>query len=398
MDSITLYTEEIDNLNEAAAELFAQAESFIFKKNSMGIIFTEEDTDYKELYTLLAKRWNFPIMGCTAMAMFLGNKGYCDIGISMLLLTADDCAFSVGMTGEINKDNYKELLTSKYKELAAALPDKPKLILSYAGMYMDGRNVGGDDRVDTLSELGEGIPVYGGTAADSFNTNNIRVLYNGESTASGQVMALISGNISPKFICINSIENKRIFSYDVSKSCGNQVFSIGNQSFIDILRKEEMSVAKTNVFSDFLLSPFIVTLEKDGGDKVEAARSLSMLDYESGSGFFLGTVPEGSMLSIGIVNKTDVEKSVGLAIDGILKKMKESEQEFHTMLCTTCCARFLALAGNATAEVDSLDGHIPPSISLMGMYSNGEYCPVTGNVTGKEYNMFHNFTFTIMVF
>ena len=141
-----------------------------------------------------------------------------------------------------------------------------------------------------------------------------------------------------------------------------------------------------------------MTLEKDDGDKVEVARSLSMLDYESGSGFFLGTVPEGSMLSIGIVNKTDVEKSVGLAIDGILKKMKESEQEFHTMLCTTCCARFLALAGNVTAEVDSLDGHIPPSISLMGMYSNGEYCPVTGNVTGKEYNMFHNFTFTIMVF
>jgi hypothetical protein len=91
-----------------------------------------------------------------------------------------------------------------------------------------------------------------------------------------------------------------------------------------------------------------------------------------------------------------VQRSVGKALDVILKKIKESNHDYHTMLCTTCCARFLALGGNVTAETDSFKGILPPSVSLMGMYSNGEYCPVTSKATGKEYNMFHNFSFTIL--
>ena len=165
---------------------------------------------------------------------------------------------------------------------------------------------------------------------------------------------------------------------------------------IEALKRENMETVKTNVMADYLLSPFTVTIPQQDGDMVEAARSLSVLNHEDGSGFFLGTVPEGSVLSIGIVSRPEVQRSVGRALDVILKKMKASGNEYHTMLCTTCCARFLALGGNVTAETDSFKGIIPPSVSLMGMYSNGEYCPVTGNVTGREYNMFHNFTFTIL--
>ena len=46
MDSIVLYTEEIDDLNEASKELFAQAEGFTLKKNTLGILFAEEDADW----------------------------------------------------------------------------------------------------------------------------------------------------------------------------------------------------------------------------------------------------------------------------------------------------------------------------------------------------------------
>ncbi|MBQ8970202.1 MAG: hypothetical protein IJ073_02665, partial [Lachnospiraceae bacterium] len=88
MNSITLYTEEIDDLNEAALELFSQAEGFVFQKNSIGILYTEEDTDYSELYGLLSEKWDFPIVGCTATAMLLGKEGYCGLGIAIMLLTA----------------------------------------------------------------------------------------------------------------------------------------------------------------------------------------------------------------------------------------------------------------------------------------------------------------------
>ena len=60
MDSIVLYTEEIDDLRDAAEELFSQLESFPLRKNSIAILFAEEDTNYSELYALLSARWSFP--------------------------------------------------------------------------------------------------------------------------------------------------------------------------------------------------------------------------------------------------------------------------------------------------------------------------------------------------
>ena len=54
MESIVLYTEEIDDLQEAVREIFEQAEGFLLKKNSLAILFTEDETDYPELYDLLA--------------------------------------------------------------------------------------------------------------------------------------------------------------------------------------------------------------------------------------------------------------------------------------------------------------------------------------------------------
>ena len=62
----------------------------------------------------------------------------------------------------------------------------------------------------------------------------------------------------------------------------------------------------------------------------------------------------------------------------------------------SCCARFLALASNTSSEVEAYIGRLPQDMSLMGIYAYGEYCPVKGSLTGKDYNMFHNFTFTIL--
>ncbi len=398
MDSTTLYTEEIDDLEESAADLFAQAESFAFKKNTLAIIFMEEETDYEGLYALLKERWKFPVMGCTGMASFTGKEGYCDMGISVMLLTADDCVFSVGMTGELDIANYKARLAAKYKELNAALPEKEKLIISFGGMVTSEETVGGDDLVDTISSLSGGVPVYGGTAADGFTSKNIKVCCNGSVTKNGQVMALVSGNINPRFVYVNSIENKSSFSYQVTEARGNQVFRLGLGSFVETLERENMESEKTDVLGDYILSPFILTVTKDTGDSLEVARSLSVLNRQNGSGSFLGAVPEGSVLGIGVISRADVQKAVGLALEGMRKKLEDGGGECKTILCVTCCARFLALAGNKTAEADALKERLPPSFSLMGMYSYGEYCPVTGNVTGKNYNMFHNFTFTMMAF
>lgn len=396
MKSIELYTEEIDDLQEAVDELLGQMQDFVLMKNSLAIVFTEEDTEYPVLYKLLAEKWDFPVIGCTAMAMLLGREGFCGVGISVLVLTADDCTFSVGMTDELDVDNYESEITKTYGELQAKHDSDIKLIISYGGMVTGERNVAGDDLVGIMNKVGKGVPIYGGTAADGFTFSGFHVFCNEKVTQNGQVMALVSGNIQPKFVCINSIENRASFSYEVTESKSNQVLRLGNGTLLEALQREDMEVNKSDVLGDYILSPFVVTMRQEDGDTVEVARNLSFLNQETGAGSFLGVIPEGSILNIGIINRADVQKSVNQAFEKIFAQIRESEYEYHTLLCNSCCARFLALASNIAAEAETYTGHLPENLSLVGIYAYGEYCPVGGNVTGKEYNMFHNFTFTIL--
>ena len=394
MESIVLYTEEIDDLQEAVREIFEQADGFGLKKSSLAILFTEDETDYPELYNLLAEKWKFPVVGCTAMAMLLGKQGYCGTGISVLLLTADDCEFAAGITDDLNKGNYERLIGDKLEELKAGLSSEIKLVISYGGMVTDEQNVAGDDIVAAIDKASGGVPLFGGLAADGFNFNRFRVFCNGTVKQSGQVMVLVAGNIEPKFVYANSVENRASFFYEVTESRSNQVIRLGNGTFMDALKREDMQVSKTDVLGDYILSPFVLTIHQPNGDSVEVARNLSVLNQETGAGCFLGAVPEGSTLSIGIINRSDVQKSVNLSFDKILNEIRE--HGYKTLLCTSCCARFLALASNINAEVEAYTGRVPEGVSLAGLYSYGEYCPVRGNKTGELYNMFHNFTFTIL--
>ncbi len=397
MKSVTVYTEEIDDLQEAVEELFAQTEAFAFGENTLGIVMTEDETDYPALYRLLSEKWKFPIIGCTAMAMLLGTEGYCSSGISVLLMTADDCSFAAGVTPALNQDNYTREVEGLYRELSDRLQGEEKLAITYGCLVTDEGQVCGDEIVQSIAAAaGKTIPIYGGLASDSFNFTRSRVYYNDKAVKNGQVLALVSGNIRPKYVCVNSIKNLANFSYEVTKSDSNQVFRLGDGTFLDAMKRAGFSVEKTEVIGDFILTPFVVSIPKEGGDCVEAARVLSLLNHENKSGVFLGSMPEGALLRVGIINRDDVQNSVRQAFDEIGRLLGEEDYEYHTFLCATCAARFLALASNTRAEADVCKSCLPEGFSLMGIYGYGEICPVTGEKKVRDYSMFHNFTFAIL--
>ncbi len=396
MDSIVLHTEEIDDLREGVGELLAQAGAFPLKKNSLALMFAEEETNYPELYSLLREQWDFPIVGCTTMGM-LGREGFYGIGIFILLLTSDDCFFSAGMTPDLNESDYKAKIAETYRSLSSALPSPAKLILTYGGMFPAEKHLGGDDVVDAISEAaGKDIPVFGGLASDGFNFSGFRIFCEGKSVQTGQLLILVSGAVEPKFVTINSVENRATFSYEVTKSSHNQVERLGTGTFLEALKHEDMALDKTDVLGDYLLSPFVLTATREDGDSVEVARILSVLDQKTGTGTFLGGIPEGSILGVGIINRTDVQKSVRKAFDVILDEVAASKGKYKTLLCHSCSARFLALASDTREETNAYRGRLPEGISLVGMYAYGEFCPMKGNKTGEQHNLFHNFTFTIM--
>ena len=397
MDSVVLYTEEIDDLKEAAKELFSQAKDFPLKKNSVALIYAEEYTDFPALYALLSKQWDFPIVGCTAMAILLPRKGSCRIGISVMLMTGDDVFFAAGISCDLTRINCEEEIARTYASVKAQLPSEEKLILTFGGMPTEEDHVSGDEAIVAIEKAcGKHVPIFGSLASDGFTCVNARVFCNGKSSARGQTLLLIAGAIDPKVIEVNSIENRANFTYKVTNSNRNTVFRLGDGTFLEALQRENMVVKTGTIINDYLLSPFILRLSYGNGDAVEVARTIFKLDPETGSGTFLGSVPKGSILGVGIINRSDVQKSVEQACDKIVEAIAASPDRYKTLLCITCCARFLALASNTNAEMEACKGRLPSGMSFLGMYSNGEFCPVQGSRSGQYHNLFHNFTFALM--
>ncbi len=397
MRSITLYTEEIDDLEEAVEELLSQVGGFEFEKNTLGIFFSEEDLDYSEFYKVLSAKWSFPIIGCTSMAMLTDKQGYCPIGMSLMIMTGDDVEFAAGITGELDIDNYKTELETTYNELKKKLTSPEKLVISYGGAVYDEKDVAGDFLVDELSRLSGGVFVYGASASDGFTFTGSRVFFNDKITRNGQAIALVSGNIEPRIVSINSVGEKAPFHYMITKSEGNRVEKVGEMTFVEALQKEGMKTGKTDVLGDYILSPFVVSIRQEDGDKVWVTRNLSLLNNDAGTGLFMGNIPEGATINIGLINRGELKSSLEQAFDDLFKKRETEDHKFRTLLCVSCAARFLGLATNTSAEGDAYRDIIPEGVSLMGMYAYGEYCPMQGDKTGKYYNMFHNYTFTILV-
>lgn len=396
MRTIVAYTDEIDDLDVAAEELFMQVQDFALAKNSMAILFAEEDTDYPALYERLSQQWRFPVMGCTAMAMLSGKNGYCRSGVSVLILTADDCEFSVGITGELDAAHYEEQLAQLYHDLAARHTSEVKVCLSYYGIDVTEQMMSGGNLLAALSKVADGLPIYGSTASDNLTFDGYRVFYNERVVKNGMVLALVSGNVSPRFVRVNSVERTASFSYEITSAKGNVVYRLGDISFVEALKREHMMTELENVMSSYILSPFVVTVEKGPGDKVEVARVLSALDHKTGSGTFLGVMPEGATIGIGLISRADVCRTVEKAFVQIFRELAQDGNEHSTLLCTSCCARFLALVNDPSVEAETYLSRLPEGISLMGLYAYGECCPVQGGKTGKDYNMFHNFSFTVL--
>ena len=117
--SKVVFTEEIDDLETAVEELCEQVGDFSLQKNSVGIIFMDEDTEYGELYPMLKEKWDIPFVACTALALLTGDEGLKKSGISLMLMSSDDCNFAVGMAEDLSIDDYSWKIKDVYSQMRA---------------------------------------------------------------------------------------------------------------------------------------------------------------------------------------------------------------------------------------------------------------------------------------
>ena len=397
MQSKIAYTDEVDDIEEAVGEIFDAFSDFEFKNNSLAIIFMEEDVEYPELYEGLSKKWDFPIIGCTCTAMLVSGPGFASDGISVLVMTADDCRFEAGVTGELTRDNYEKSIADLYGELSGRVGEKEKIIISYAVCVTARDHVSADDLLAATDAVSNGTPIIGGLASDRFSFDDTCVFCNEKLVKNGQVIVLVAGEFEPKYIHITSIEARvSPQTYEITESNHNEVMCIDGRPMVDVLKEEGFEVGKEDVLREYLLTPFIVTIPQPDGGEVRAARNLSLINKENKSGLFLGAMPKGSKIQVGFINRDNVKETLNTALNELKEYIGSTDYPYSTVLCTSCAARYLALANSIQGEAGRWLESLPNQLNFFGMYSNGEFCPVTDKNSGNDYNTFHNFTFVIL--
>ncbi len=396
MKSLQAFTEEIDFLDDAAEELSSQIDRTQLLKNTCAFIFCSHEVNVKELTENLKKKFDFPFFGCTGIGM-LSSNGFSQETITMLVLTADDCEFELGITDEINTTDDLYKIKDKYSEISSKLPEKEKIIFAYSPWW---GNVSNDNVVKILDEISGGVPVFGGIASDGWTFDNTHVFANDTVAKNRVALMMISGNVRSVFTIEHSTTGLTNSHKVVTKSEGPTVYTLNNESATEYLEEMGIISEKTNVLTDYLANPFISTITKtEDNDEIDVIRALVTIDHENKSCSFIGNVEEGSELNMVLISRKDIEGSVKKAFDDIFEMIEKTQDyKFSTILCSSCGARYSLIVSDKNTEGKAYADRLPEGVNVQGFYTYGEFCPAKGKKFGKLYNVISNESLCIVAF
>lgn len=393
MKSIALFTEEIDDLEQAVTELKMQCQGFELMAHSAGLLFVHPDADLEDLLALLTEAFDIPIAGVTAAFLFT-MEGVKREGISLQLFTADDCTFAVEATGELLPEaDFDQGMAKLYQKISHSLIEKPKLLLTYGNPPL---KLVGEDFVAALDKLSGGVPLYGGMASDDFAVKNCRVMCKGQVFQYGAAVIAISGNIQPVMSSGFHVDTAIDYTGVVTKVDGSRVLELDGMPFVTALSRAGL-VFNWYDACDYLNTPFKVSYETEEGERMEYLRHLVYIDKEIGAGQFFGKVPLGARLQVGVLDVEGIHSSVEKVVQKCLAMVSEHRTaEYHTLLVTSCASRIMSYTNAINDESRTYVDMIPKGMEMSGFYAYGEVCPVKTN-ENRLRNAFHNTTFSLLV-
>jgi hypothetical protein len=395
LKSTTAVTYELDDVASGTDELARiTKENLKFARNSFCLLFCDSDADHAKFASELARKLGVPIVGYSATAMFCAGEGLCDSAAVLTAVTSDDVNFSIATSEPLTNDNIAAQIASTYDRARASLDGEPKLIMAFPP-YLLGIML--DIYPRELDRVSGGLPVFGGLPAHD-DVQGRTAVYCGDSAASDRMtLLLVSGNVKPVMTVKNSIGALANLKRTVTKSKDNVVYKVGDDSFVEFLRRFGLDVEKLANPDEKTISftTYPLLIENTGvenPDGISVVRTLHGVDLEEGSGTAIGEIPEGSTISVGILQPEDIEKSSSNSIEDLTEKMaagKAEGYEYSTVFAISCVARYYVMANKNTLEADALRQKLPDGLSMSGYYSFGEICPTSIRL-GKAMNAAHN--------
>jgi len=398
MRSNTAITFELDDIDLATDQLIRDIiQDFELSKNTVGILFSYSDMDTRELAKTLHRKLNFDVLGCTCIATMKERSGFHALAVTLIVLTADDCQFSVDATLDISIDNVFSETEAAYNRAVAKLTDNPKLVICFPS-HISGLIL--DSYTNTFNKIAPHVPVIGGFPSYKEAGDEALVHCNGEVWNNRMVMLSISGNINPVFTVQNMSASDESRKRSITKSEKNIIYEVNNQRFTDYLAELGLPLDKMMDENNTIASttnPLLLEYTLNG-QVCKFSRALHAIDLENGTGTSPCEIPVGAKVSICHPEKSEIIRNAhdGMAeINNRIQASRDSGYTYSTLLAISCIGRYLILLPESNAEINEILLTLPKNISIGGFYSYGELGP--SGINNKQ-NFVHNDSLVLCAF
>lgn len=385
MHSATAVTYETFDQEAAALELVAQIRASLPEvKHKCGILFLDPDYDGALLSKRLEQELGLPLIGATSAAMLTGEGYHADCAV-LLVLGADDCVFGTALSAGIDGDGAEEALAECYGRARERLGGEEPVMLFLLSAPSPGCTE--DRKLELLSRVCGGIPIFGGVAADRFEFAHTAVFGDGAAGTSCVAMLLIGGNARPRFVMRN-VPRRHLARSRVTDAEGATVRSIDG---IPARRYMEEHGADCSSAMALHFSPLLVeTRDCHKGEEHVICRPFVELDEVTGHGTTINEVPEGSAVTVQAIESADIATTCREAMHALLDTVNGgSGYRYSTVIIVSCAARHMTLGFDKERESLLAGELLSPSLTHGGYYSFGEFCPIAVQ-DGKADNRLHN--------
>jgi len=353
--------EEIKNaLTESVADGF---------KPTLAVVFISVKQDRNAVCKILDEE-NIAIFGATTNGEFIDEK----LGkesIAILLLEINREYFSIFFE-EYPDKNYREV-TKSIARKALEKFQHPAFLITGSNMETDAEQLllGFEDI------CGKEVNVYGGMAGDDYAFTEQFVFTNGNSSNMGVIALTLDEDkiiIKGKATCgWKPVGTEKT----VTKSVGNHVYTVDNIPVLDLTIKyggiRNLSKERKETALE-IATTLPMQLQRDSGDPV--MRPGLVVDWEDGSFYCSGSVPQGSKVRFSLPPDFDVMEEV---IKGAEKLKQDEMPEADALIVFSCAGRILAFGPMMNMEIEGVNKIW--NVPMVGMFSNAELARATnGNL------------------
>jgi hypothetical protein len=392
---------DIDS-SDAVAELIAGAKVALGPSSPrVAMLFAGIDHDFAIVLEQINAQWpGITLIGCTTDGEMSSHILFAEDSLALVLLSGDDFHAVSGVARSVSTDVAGSIRASAndavHRLAESGSGDRrgddrgggaPRLCITMP----DGLTVSGSAALDALrAELGDAVPIFGGTAGDQWRFKGTRQFHGTEVLQDSVPFLLFGEGV--------------VFSFGVDTGW-RPIGREGRVTDVDghVVRAIDGKPA-TAFYREFLGNadithlteyPLAVTADDGRGADSYYLRAPGRTDEAGGSIHFLGDVPAGARVHITATNRDRIldatRSSFQHALDDFPKGSGGGGKP-ALALCISCAGRKQIL-GSRTQEEGRIVSQLLGGVPAAGFYGYGEIA----RLTKDGISHYHNETFTTLL-